>query len=73
VIFTRAKFQEGSAGHLDLHIVYTWKHGKNPVHFDFEYRSVNIANLDPASRSVEYDPAAQIKLTEQMMRTFKPL
>jgi hypothetical protein len=57
VMFTRAQFTEGSAGHLDLHIVYTWKHGKNLVHFDFEYHSVNIANFDPANRPVEYDRA----------------
>ena len=73
VMFSRAKFEEGSAGHSDLHIVYTWKHGKNAVHFDFKYRSVNIGNFDPANRPVEYNRADQIKLTEQMMRTFEPL
>jgi hypothetical protein len=73
VMFTRSKFTEGSAGHLDRHIVYTWKQGKNAVHFDFVYHSVNVANIDPASRPVEYSLAAQIKLTDQMMRTFKRL
>jgi hypothetical protein len=73
VRFTRATFKEGSAGHSDLHVVYTWKHRKNAVHFDFVFHSVNIANFNPDNRPVEYDRAAQIKLTERMMRTFKPL
>ena len=30
--FERAKFEEGSAGHLDLHVIYTWKRGNNFVH-----------------------------------------
>jgi hypothetical protein len=73
VMFTRATFEEGSAGHSDLHVVYTWKHRKNAVYFDFMFHSVNIANFNPDIRPVEYDRAAQIKLTERMMRTFKPL
>ena len=73
MMFTRAEFTEGSAGHLDRHIVYTWKHGKNLVHFDFVCHSVNIANVDPAKRPMEYDRATQIRLTEQIMRTFKPV
>jgi hypothetical protein len=68
VTFERGRFEEGSAGHLTLHIIYTWK-SKN-LHFDFELRSVNIYNFDPAQRPAEYNRAAQIKMTEQIMSTF---
>jgi hypothetical protein len=71
VTFERAKFEEGSAGHLTLHIIYTWK-SKN-LHFDFEHRSVNIYNFDPPQRPAEYNRAAQIKITEQIMSTFRPV
>jgi len=70
VTFERAKFEEGSAGHLTLHIIYTWK-SKN-LHFDFEHRSANVNNFDPPNRPIEYDRNAQIKITEQIMSTFRP-
>jgi len=70
VTFERAKLEEGSAGHLTLHIVYTWK-SKN-LHFDFELRSVNVNNFDPSNRPAEYNRDTQIKLTEQIMSTFRP-
>jgi hypothetical protein len=73
ITFERAKFEEGSAGHLTLHVIYTWKRGTNAVHFDFEHRSVNIYNFDPPQRPAEYDRAAQIKITEQIMSTFQKL
>jgi hypothetical protein len=73
IVFERAKFDEGSAGHLTLHIIYSWKHGKSAVHFDFEHRLVNIYNFDPPQRPAEYDRAAQIKITEQIMSTFRKL
>jgi len=69
VTFERAKFEEGSAGHLTLHIIYTWK-GKK-LHFDFQLRSVNVNNFDPSNRPAEYNRDAQIKLTEQIMSTFR--
>jgi hypothetical protein len=69
VTFERAKFDEGSAGHLTLHVIYTWKSKK--LHFDFEHRSVNIYNFDPGQRPAEYSRDAQIKLTEQIMSTFR--
>ena len=53
-----------------LHIVYTWK-SKN-LHFDFELRSVNVNNFDPSNRPAEYNRDTQIKLTEQIMSTFRP-
>jgi len=71
--FERAKFDEGSAGHLTLHIIYSWKQGKNAIHFDFQQRSVNPYNFDPPQRPAEYDRAAQIKITEQIMSTFRTL
>ena len=69
--FERAKAADGSAGHSTMHIIYTWKHGKNALHFDFEDRSVNIYNFDLARRPAEYDRAAQIKATEQIMSTLQ--
>jgi hypothetical protein len=71
--FERARFEEGSTGHLTLHIIYTWKRGTNAVHLDFEHRSVNIYNFDPPQRPAEYDRNAQIKITEQIMSTFRKL
>jgi len=71
VTFERTKFEEGSAGHLTLHIIYTWKSKR--LHFDLEHRSVNIYNFDPPQRPAEYNRAAQIKITEQIMSTFRKL
>lgn len=71
--FERAKFEEGSAGHLDLHVIYTWKRGNNVVHFDFEDRSVNVYNFDPGQRPAEYNRDEEIKITEQSMSTFRKL
>jgi len=73
ITFERARFEEGSAGHLTLHVIYTWKRAANAVHFDFEHRSVNIYNFDPPQRPAEYDRATQIKITEQIMSTFRKL
>jgi hypothetical protein len=71
--FGRAKFEDFGAGNLTLHVIYTWKRGKNAVHFDFEHRSANIYNFDPAQRPAEYNRAAQIKITEQIMSTLQKL
>jgi hypothetical protein len=71
VTFERTKFEEGSAGHLTLHIIYTWKRKK--LHFDFQLRSVNVNNFDPSNRPAEYDRDAQIKFTEQIISTFRPV
>jgi hypothetical protein len=43
VTFKRAKFEEGSAGHLDLHVIYA-PTGRN-LHFDFDHHSVDVNNL----------------------------
>jgi hypothetical protein len=71
VTFKRAAFDEGSAGHLDLHVIYT-PTGKN-LHFDFDLHSVNVYNFDPPNRPAEYNRAAQIKFTEEIMSTFSML
>jgi hypothetical protein len=72
VTFKRAKFEDGAAGRLDLHVIYT-PAGKN-VHFDFVLHSVNVDNYDGApNRPAEYNHAAQIKFTEQIMSTFRTL
>jgi hypothetical protein len=71
VTFKRAKFEDGHAGGLDLHVIYT-PMGKN-LHFDFDFSSVDVDNFDPPNRPAEYDHAAQIKFTEQIMSTFSML
>ena len=68
--FERAQFEEGSAGHLTAHLIYTWKDGNTEVHFDFEDRSVNIYNFDPGQRPTEYNRQHEIKISEQIMSTF---
>jgi hypothetical protein len=71
VVFQRVQADEGSAGHSTLHVIYTWKKGAKVVHFDFTHLAVNVLNFDPPNRPKEYDRAAQIKLTEEIMSTFK--
>jgi len=73
VSFERVKAEEGSAGHLTVHIIYAWKKGSREVHFDFAHRSVNIRNFDPSNRPAEYNRCIQIKITEEIMSTFKIL
>jgi len=71
--FERAKLEEGSAGHLTIHNIYTWKHNKTVVHFDFEDRSVNILNFDPGQRPTEYSRSEEVKISEQIMSMFRIL
>jgi hypothetical protein len=73
VTFKRLKAEEGSAGHLTLHMLYAWKKGSKEIHFDFAHRSVDVGNFDPYNRPAEYNRSAQIKMTEQIMRTFREL
>lgn len=68
--FQRVEVDEGSAGHSTLHVIYTWKNSGKTVHFDFTHLAVNPLVYDPAQRPATYDRAAQIKLTEEIMRTF---
>jgi hypothetical protein len=69
VTFELEKFDEGSAGHLTLHIIYTWKRKK--LYFDFQLRPVDVNNFDPSNRPAEYNRDTQIKFTEQIMSTFR--
>jgi hypothetical protein len=73
VTFRRATAGEGSAGHLDQYIVYTWKHGGKKLHFDFDLRSANVNDYPPSSRPAQFDYAAQVQSTEEIMRTFRLL
>ncbi len=73
IVLKRAEFDEGSAGHSTLHVIYTWKNGAKSLYFDFMHYSVNRLNYGPENRPNEYDRAAQIKITEEIMRTFRPL
>ena len=73
VNFQRVQADDGSAGHSTKHIVYTWKQGSKQVHFDFALRAVNPDVFDPAHRPQQYNVAAQVKLTEDIMRTFQKL
>jgi len=56
-----------------LRKIHTEPLPKNAIHFDFQHRSVNPYNFDPPQRPAEYDRAAQIKITEQIMSTFRKL
>jgi len=73
VTFKRTKFGDGSAGHMDIHIIYTWTNGSKKLNFDFDLHSVNPGVYDPSNRPAEYNLNAQVKNTEEIMSTFKRL
>jgi hypothetical protein len=74
VTFQRTKLDDGSAGHTTLHIAYLWTSaGGQRVYFDFTHYLVNPLVFDPGSRPANYNQAEQIKLTEEIMRTFMGL
>ncbi len=73
VTFKRTKFYDGHAGHIDLHVMYTATVGGKTLHLDFVHFSVNPGVFDPGNRPAVYDEAAQIKLTEVIMGTFRKL
>ena len=73
VVFKRVRTDEGSAGHSTLHVIYTWQKAGKALHFDFTHYAVNVGNFDPPNRPPEYDKAAQIKLSEEIMSTFMRL
>ncbi len=73
VTFTRARFEEGSAGHSHLHVIYTWKDAGGQLHFDFVHHAVNVGVFDPANRPAEYDVAAQMQIARKIMATFHRL
>jgi hypothetical protein len=73
VTFQRVKASDGSAGHSTLHVIYTWTHNGKTLHFDFAHRAVNVLVFDPPNRPAEYDQAAQVKISEEIMHTFRRL
>jgi hypothetical protein len=73
VVFKRVRTDEGSAGHSTLHVIYTWQKAGKTLHFDFMHYAVNVGNFDPPNRPPEYEKAAQIKLSEEIMGTFKKM
>ena len=74
VTFQRTKLNDGSAGHTTLHITYLWTAaGGQQVYFDFTHYAVNPLVFDPGNRPANYNQSEQIKLTEEIMRTFTPL
>ncbi len=73
VTFKRVKFDEGSAGHSTLHIIYTGKHAGKTLNFDFTHYAANVLNFPPQNRPHEYNRAHQLHLSEEIMHTFQPL
>jgi hypothetical protein len=71
VTFTRSQAGDGSAGHLTQYIIYTWNHGGTPLHFGFSLYSVNVNVYPPSSRPAQFDFAAQLHSTEEVMSTFR--
>ena len=70
VSFQRLKASDAGAGHRALHIIYTVKISGKRLTFDFIHNSVNVGNFDPANRPAEFNEAAQVRITEEIMATF---
>lgn len=70
VTFKRFTGEEGAAGHSIQSIIYVWNRGGQTVDFDFLLNSANLANFPPANRPAQFDYAAQVKSTEEIMKTF---
>jgi hypothetical protein len=73
VTFARMQAGDGSAGHLTQFIIYTWTHGGQTFHFDFSLYSANVNDFPASSRPLEFDLPAQVKFTEEVMKTFRRL
>ena len=73
VVFQRSQVEGGSIGHSTLHVIYTWRTQGRVLYFDFVHAAVNLPIYDPADRPREYDRAAQIKISEEIMRTFRKM
>jgi len=73
VNFQRFIIDDGSAGHSTMHVIYAGKEQGKDFYLDFTHRAVNVLNFDPPNRPKEYNRAAQIKLSEEIMGTFRPL
>ena len=71
VTFTRMNAGDGSAGHLTQYIIYTWTHGGKTLHFDFSLFSANVNDFPASTRPAQFDLPAQVKFTEEVMKTFR--
>ncbi|HEV7404704.1 MAG TPA: hypothetical protein VGO11_17315 [Chthoniobacteraceae bacterium] len=69
--FQRFIVEDGSAGHSTMHVIYAGHERGKDFYLDFTHRAVNVLNFDPPNRPKEYNRAAQIKLTEEIMSTFR--
>lgn len=72
VTFQRAMESDAGAGHRALHIIYTRTHAGKKLNFDFGHYSVNPQIVGPP-HPAEFNQAAQIKITEEIMKTFRRL
>jgi hypothetical protein len=72
VTFQRRKEDDAGAGHRVEHIIYVWTHAGKKLYFDFGLFSVNPGIVGPPHPQV-YNEPAQVKSTEEIMRTFRPV
>jgi hypothetical protein len=70
VTFQRMKEGDAGAGHREEHIIYAWTHAGKKLYFDFGLYSVNPAIVGPP-HPAEFNEPAQVKSTEEIMRTFR--
>ena len=72
VTFQRMKETDAGAGQEYLNIIYVWKHAGQQLNFVFEHHAVNPGNIGPPQPTV-YNEAVQVKITEEIMKTFRRL
>jgi len=72
VTFQRMTGGEASLGHFDEHIVYLWTHAGKNLYFDFGLHSVQPGIIGPPMPA-RFNEPAQVKITEEIMKTFRPL
>jgi hypothetical protein len=72
VTFQRVKSTDVGAGQQYLNVIYVWKHNGRQLNFVFQHHAVNPGIIGPPHPAV-YNEAAQIKITEEIMRTFRRL
>jgi hypothetical protein len=73
VTFQRSTAEEGAAGHSIQYVIYSSAQGGKTLSFEFVLNSTNRSNYPPASRPAQFDYAAQVKSTEEIMKTFRRL
>jgi hypothetical protein len=72
VTFQRVESTDVGAGQQYLNIIYVWKHNGKQLNFVFSHHAVNPGIIGPPQPTV-YNQAAQLKITEEIMRTFHRL